>query len=194
MGSDCLPPQAKAKAKAKKEADEKAKKAKAEKAEEAVRSAKSAPEGIEAELAAKAEKRKTARAGFPTGVSLNKASGKYVAMISIGGGAKRIHLGYFATPEEAEEAIRSAKSAPEGLEAYIAARAEKRKAARGDLPTGVYLFKASGKYLAQISIDGKIKHLGSFATSEEAGEAYRIARLKNPSQSPGSLAAVAANL
>ena len=100
---------------------------------------------------AAAEKRMAARGDLPAGVSLHKASGKHVARISIGG-RKQVHLGLFATPEEAEEALNAAKSAPEGLEAELAAKAEKRKAARGDLPTGVYFDKALGKYQATIRI------------------------------------------
>jgi hypothetical protein len=65
-----------------------------------------------------------------------------------------------------------------------AAASEKRKAARGDLPKGVYLHKPSGKYRAEISIGGgKSKFLGYFATPEEAGEVYRTARLENPAHS-----------
>ena len=138
--------------------------------------AKSAPEGVEPIVEARAEKREGARAGTPRGVSLHKASGKYVAQISIGGGGKSKNLGSFATPDEAEEEYLAAKSAPEGVEAYIAAKAEKRKAARGDLPKGVYLHEPSGKYQAKISIGGKTKHLGSFATSEEAEEKVRLAK------------------
>ena len=78
----------------------------------------------------------------------------------------------------------AAKSAPEGLEAELAARAEKRKAARGDLPTGVCLHKASGKYVARIRIGGgKPVNLGLYATPEEAVEVYRTARLKHPAYS-----------
>jgi hypothetical protein len=72
--------------------------------------------------------------------------------------------------------------------------AEKRKAARCDLPTGVYLHKASGKYQASISIGGKLKHLGLFATPEEAAEVYRTARLKYSARSSRAAAAFAASI
>ena len=74
-----------------------------------------------------------------------------------------------------------------------AAAADKRRAARGDLPTGVCLMPG-GRYHAQISIGGKNKHLGYFDTPEEAGEVYRLARLENPSRSPLATAAVAASI
>jgi len=47
-----------------------------------------------------------------------------------------------------------------------------RKSAQG-LPPGVALDKRSGRYQAQVYRDGKRKHLGMFATAQEAGEAYR---------------------
>ena len=101
---------------------------------------------------AAADKRKAARGDLLTGVYLHKASGKYYrARIGITGKTK--HLGYFATPKEAGEAYIAAKSAPEGVEAYLAARAAapvKKKATRVGVPTGVNLDKASGKYLAEI--------------------------------------------
>jgi hypothetical protein len=74
-----------------------------------------------------------------------------------------------------------------------AAAADKRRAARGDLPTGVYL-TPGGRYHAQIRIGGKLKYLGVFDTPEEAGEVFRLARLENPSRSPIATAAVAASI
>ena len=74
-----------------------------------------------------------------------------------------------------------------------AAAADKRRAARGDLPTGVHLMPG-GRYRGNISIGGKTKHLGMFDTPEEAGEVYRLARLENPARSPLATAAVAASI
>jgi hypothetical protein len=74
-----------------------------------------------------------------------------------------------------------------------AAAADKRRAARGDLPTGVCL-TPGGRYHAQIGIGGKYKHLGYFGTPEEAGEVYRLARLENPTYSLKAAAAVAASI
>ncbi len=40
---------------------------------------------------------------------------------------------------------------------------------------GVSLHKATGKYIAQIQLNGRMKHLGLFDDIEKAAEAYRIA-------------------
>lgn len=44
---------------------------------------------------------------------------------------------------------------------------------------GVSLHKATGKYVAQINIDGKKKYLGLFITIAEASTAYEVAAIKN---------------
>lgn len=49
-------------------------------------------------------------------------------------------------------------------------------ASRGVYPQGVDFDKRRGKYKAQISLYGKLKHLGLFATPEEASTAYLIAK------------------
>ena len=48
-------------------------------------------------------------------------------------------------------------------------------ARRGEHPTGVHLFKRTGKYLARCNnpFSGKLEHLGLFSTPEEAHEAWR---------------------
>ena len=50
-----------------------------------------------------------------------------------------------------------------------------RDASRGEYPTGVHLFKPTGKYRAQCEnpFTGKNEHLGLFSTPEEAHEAWR---------------------
>ena len=48
-----------------------------------------------------------------------------------------------------------------------------RGKARGEYPLGVYFNKASGKFKAQCTVNGKIKHLGYFNTPEEAFTAYK---------------------
>jgi hypothetical protein len=51
--------------------------------------------------------------------------------------------------------------------------------ARSDSKTkllGAAFHKASGKYVAQISVDKKIKHLGLFSTPEEAHQQYLAAK------------------
>lgn len=46
------------------------------------------------------------------------------------------------------------------------------RAARGAYPQGVYLHKPTNKFVAKISIDSKVNHLGYFATPELASKAY----------------------
>jgi len=52
----------------------------------------------------------------------------------------------------------------------------KRDKARGEYPVGVYFNKASGKFMAQLRINGKLKHLGYFNTAEEAFRVYKLAK------------------
>lgn len=50
-------------------------------------------------------------------------------------------------------------------------------ATRGNWPIGVYLNKPTQKYIAQIRINGKLKHIGRFSSPSEAHEAYKIEKL-----------------
>ena len=43
---------------------------------------------------------------------------------------------------------------------------------------GVSRIKSSGRFLAKIQIDGKIRHVGTFCDEEEAAAAYRAAEAK----------------
>ena len=52
----------------------------------------------------------------------------------------------------------------------------KRDANRGDCPIGVSYNKASKKYQALCSINGKLKGLGYYSTPLEAFSAYKIAK------------------
>lgn len=53
----------------------------------------------------------------------------------------------------------------------------KRDSKRGDYPIGVNLNKASGKFISQLSSNKNFKrNLGSYNTSEEAFNAYKIAK------------------
>ena len=45
---------------------------------------------------------------------------------------------------------------------------------KGDFPTGVSLYKPSGKYSAKINMYGKRKHLGYYLTEDEAYQVYKI--------------------
>jgi len=56
---------------------------------------------------------------------------------------------------------------------YLLTKCDK---ARGEYPVGVCFHKASGKFKAQLTINGKRKHLGYFTTSEEAFFAYKAAK------------------
>jgi len=47
---------------------------------------------------------------------------------------------------------------------------------RGKYPVGVYFHKASGKFMAQLAINGKRKFLGLFTTPEEAFQVYKLAK------------------
>lgn len=53
------------------------------------------------------------------------------------------------------------------------------RSARGEYPIGVSLHKRSGKFRANLSIDGTLKYLGLFDTVEDASKAYLIAKKAN---------------
>ena len=48
--------------------------------------------------------------------------------------------------------------------------------ARGDFPVGVTFHKETGKFKAQLSCFGKVKHLGLYTTVEDASFAYKTAK------------------
>ena len=52
----------------------------------------------------------------------------------------------------------------------------KRDNCRGEWPVGVDFHKASGKFRAQLRINGKTKFLGYFTSPEEAFQVYRTAK------------------
>jgi len=52
----------------------------------------------------------------------------------------------------------------------------KRDKARGEYPVGVDFHKVSGKFRAQLTINGKLKYLGLFTAPEEAFFAYKAAK------------------
>jgi len=47
---------------------------------------------------------------------------------------------------------------------------------RGEWPVGVCFHKASGKFMAQLAINGKLKYLGRFNTPEQAFRVYKLAK------------------
>ena len=52
----------------------------------------------------------------------------------------------------------------------------KRDNARGEHPVGIYFHKATGKFMAQLNINGQKKFLGYFTIPEEAFQAYKLAK------------------
>lgn len=51
-----------------------------------------------------------------------------------------------------------------------------RKAKRGCLPVGVSASSTKGKYLSQLSLEGRTLYLGTFSTAEQAFLAYKQAK------------------
>ena len=52
----------------------------------------------------------------------------------------------------------------------------KSNSIRGDYPIGVYFHKVSGRFVAQITVNGKRRNLGLFSTPEEAFQVYKTAK------------------
>lgn len=61
---------------------------------------------------------------------------------------------------------------PSALNSFLTAR----DYLRGNYPQGVSFHKATQKFIAQISINGKRTHLGLYSTPDEAAEAYKAAK------------------
>ena len=120
---------------------------------------------------------------------VHKRGGKYEAYIRENG--KQHYLGIFATPEEAALSyarhVGAERAAVEAVEARVAVpqplTAEEARAAAAaeglelvpssSSETGFRsVVKHGGKYQAQIKENGKTRHLGSFATLEEAALCY----------------------
>jgi hypothetical protein len=98
---------------------------------------------------------------LPIGVHKNKVRGVYVASILYK--KKKLHLGSYPTPHEAELAYKHAVGKiNEGFGDSLI------KPCR-DLPKGVR--KRGKKYMARVTVGGKEVHLGMFKTIEEASEA-----------------------
>lgn len=49
---------------------------------------------------------------------------------------------------------------------------------RGEFPLGVWLVRGDLPYQAGVSVKGKMKYLGRYATTEEAHQAWRVAKYK----------------
>lgn len=121
------------------------------------------------------------------GVSWHKSNGKWAAKIGVDG--KKYTLGYFKTIEEATLARQAAAKEYFGDFCAEATEDIDCKAVsewlESRLPSnntsgvrGVYWSKLSGKWLAQIRVDGKQYYIGSFKTIKEAAAARKAAEEK----------------
>ena len=113
---------------------------------------------------------------------VSKQGGKYQAQVREDG--KQHHLGSFDTPEEAalhyaryvgavRAAAETAEARGEGLftasEARAAAAAEGLELVPSSNPTGFKgVNKQGSKYVSKVKEDGRLRHLGSFTTPQEA--------------------------
>lgn len=147
------------------------------------------PESRIQKAAHRAPLRANNKSGFK-GVSHSKPKGKWAAIITIDG--KSNHIGYFDTAEAAAMAYDAVAYVTWGIEAYLnfpedvgsvdastlnyKARSKSDPRPKGRaVYKGVSYFKRTGKWIAQIAIDGKNKGLGYFLTAEDAARAYDAA-------------------
>ena len=115
------------------------------------------------------------------GVVWQRTRGKWMARIRIG--TKQRHLGSFAKEEHAAAACREAAAT---IAQGDALPARPRPAQTSSQHRGVSWHKgrnkASGRWEAKISVDGKRRHLGYFADEEAAAAACTTARLGKAAQ------------
>ena len=96
---------------------------------------------------------------------MDKAKSKWRATIRVDG--KLHHLGFFTKESEAAEAFTQS--------ATKVARGQHKFPPRQELTSkhrGVSLDKGTGKWKAQIRVDGKKQHLGLFIDENEAAASY----------------------
>ena len=118
--------------------------------------------------------RQAAYVSLHKGGSWDKRANKWAAKIRVDG--KKRHVGMFIAEEEAAAACM-------GAEVEVAAsrplpagdrRVQKRvQTGASSQHRGVSWIKSTGKWKAQIQINGKRRNLGSFANEEDAAQAYR---------------------
>lgn len=98
------------------------------------------------------------------GSTLCKKSGKWISAITRN--RKRKHLGSFDTDLEAHEAYKAA------------AAINPSKVVKTSKYIGVCLYKQTGKWHAQISVNGRTRNIGHFTDEIDAHEAYQEALSK----------------
>lgn len=106
-----------------------------------------------------------------TGVVLNKPTNKWKSSIVVDGKLK--HLGYFDTEKEASQYYQDAlKSIDNGTEIKV------KKPKVSSKYKGVHWSKVGKKWVSQIKINSKTKHLGSFKCELAAAAAYQKELIK----------------
>ena len=100
------------------------------------------------------------------GVSWHHKLNKYQARITFGN--KSYYLGIFEKEEDAKNIY---QKAVEQGEQYCINLLTNRKSNKTSKYKGVSFHKASNKFVAQATINGKRKHLGTFDTEELAYQA-----------------------
>ena len=99
------------------------------------------------------------------GATLCKKSGKWISAITRN--RKRKHLGSFDTDIEAHEVYKAA------------AAINPSKVVKTSKYVGVCLYKQTGKWHAQISVNGRTRNIGYFTDEIDAHEAYQEALAKS---------------
>ncbi len=123
------------------------------------------------------------------GVCKHLKNGKWVSKIFLDGKVK--NLGSFSTPKDAARAYDIAAVEAWGIgKCYLnfpeeinepapvggsPSKAQRMRGQKSGKFKGVSPIKRSGKWLAQIRIDGRLMHLGIFDEAEDAARAYDVA-------------------
>ena len=98
-------------------------------------------------------------------IGVRKSGDRYRALIEIDG--KKKHLGTYTTQEDASDAYKKAlDEINKGLPISYKKPPTKNKYK--------YVYQRGDKYIATLTIDGKHKHLGNYATPEDASKAIEF--------------------